>query len=329
MPTVDNSADPLTKSDVIEQRYSRRLVWSILERRRRRCWRRRVRVAKPVGGVKRKGRRFENCMDTHMAFRICFCALAGFSMLAQQPDVAALRAEFAPAGKLRAAINHGNPVLAVRDANTGELRGVTVDLSRELGRRLGLPVELVPFDSAGKVSALAKAGVWDVAYLAIDPERAQDIDYSAPYVELEGTYLVPAGSKLRNVEDADQTGVRIAVSPKSAYDLFLSRNLKHAQIVRPGTTAESLELLVGRKLEAVAGVRTALVTASRIVPGSRVMKGRFMTIPQAAGLPKGRPQAARFLREFIDGVKASGFVAAALKRHGLTADDAIVPAPMR
>jgi len=267
-------------------------------------------------------------MHTLMVSRICFSVLVVSSILAQQPDMAALRAEFAPTGKLRAAINHGNPVLAVRDAKTSELRGVTVDLSRELGRRLGLPVELVPFDAAGKVSAAAKTGVWDVAYLAIDPERAQDIDYSAPYVELEGTYLVPAGSKLRKVEDADQTGVRIAVSPKSAYDLFLSRSLKHAQIVRPGTTAESLQLLAAHKLEAVAGIRTSLVTASRTIPGSRVMRDRFMAIPQAAGIPKGRPQAARFLREFIDGVKASGFVQAALKRHGLTADDAIVPVAM-
>lgn len=238
--------------------------------------------------------------------------------------MAALRAEFAPTGKLRAAINHGNPVLASRDAKTGELRGVTVDLSRELGRRLGLPVELVPFDAAGKVSAAAKEELWDVAYLAIDPERAREIDYSEPYIELEGTYLVLAGSKLRNVEDVDQAGVRIAVNPNSAYDLYLSRHLERARTVRAGTTAESLELLTSGKLDAVAGVRTALVTASRTVSGSRVMQGRFMTIPQAAGVPKGRPQAARFLREFIEGAKTSGFVKAALARHGLTDDDAVV-----
>ncbi|MBM3796918.1 MAG: ABC transporter substrate-binding protein [Acidobacteria bacterium] len=261
-----------------------------------------------------------------MVIRILLSALTASAILAQQPGgLAALRAEFAPTGKLRAAINHGNPVLAARDAKTGELRGVTVDLSRELGRWLGLPVELVPFDAAGKVSAAAKAGVWDIAFLAIDPECAQEIDYTAPYVELEGTYLVPAESMLRNVEDADRAGVRIAVNPKSAYDLFLSRNLKHAQILRPATIAELLELLAAGKVDAVAGVRTALVTASRSLPGARVMKGRFMTIPQAAGLPKGGPQAVRFLREFIDGVKKSGFVAAAMKRHGLTADDAAVP----
>ncbi|MFN0105873.1 MAG: ABC transporter substrate-binding protein [Bryobacteraceae bacterium] len=264
-------------------------------------------------------------MDTRTVFRIGVGALAAFSLHAQQPDMAALRAEFAPTGRLRAAINHGNPVLASRDTKTGELRGVTVDLSRELGRRLGLPVDLVPFDAAGKVSAAAKEGVWDVAYLAIDLERAQDIDYTAPYVELEGTYLVLDGSKLRNIEDADRARVRIAVSPKSAYDLFLSRNLKQARIVRPTSAAESLELLAKRELDAVAGVRTALVTASRTIPGSRVMKGRFMTIPQAAGLPKGRPQALRFLQEYIEGAKTSGFVAAALKRHGMTDDDAIVP----
>lgn len=264
---------------------------------------------------------------TIMRQRTFLGTLLAFSVLAQPPsDMNALRAEFAPTGKLRAAINYGNPVLAARDAASGELRGVTVDLAHELGRRLGLPVELVPFDAAGKVSAAAAAGVWDVAFLAIDPERAMEIDYSAPYIELEGTYLVPAASKLRTVEDVDRPGVRIAVSPKSAYDLFLSRNLKHARIVRPATIKESLELLAANKVDAIAGVRTALVAASRTSPGLLTMSGRFMTIPQAAGVPKGRPQAARFLHQFIDHARTSGFVAAAMKRHGITPNDAIVPA---
>jgi polar amino acid transport system substrate-binding protein len=264
-------------------------------------------------------------MTMNRAGLFCLSALAASSLSGQQPAATELRAEFAPTGRLRAAINRGNPVLATGDAATGELRGVTVDISLELGRRLGVPVELVPYDAAGKVSDAAKTGVWDVAFLAIDLERAREIDYSAPYLELEGTYLVPVNSPLRNVEDVDRGGVRIAVNAKSAYDLFLSRNLRSAGIVRVPSTAESLDLLAAQRLEAVAGVRTALAAAARAKPGLRVMAGRFMTIPQAAGLPKGRPNAARYLREFIESVKTSGFVAAALRRHGLTADDAIVP----
>ena len=238
-----------------------------------------------------------------------------------------IRSQFAPSGTLRAGINYANPLLASRDEKTGELSGVAVDLSRELGRRLGVPVQLVGFDAAGKMTDAVKSGAWDIAFLGIDPARATEIDYSAAYMELEGTYLVPAASPLKTVEDVDREGVRVAVTSKSAYDLFLSRNLKHAQIVHTGTTPESIEVFVKSKLDAVAAVRTSLVAAAKDLPGARVMAGHFMTIPQAAGVPKGRPAAARYLWDFIENAKASGFVADALKRHGLTANDAIVAAP--
>lgn len=252
--------------------------------------------------------------------------------LGAQPAVApvspALRAEFAPTGVLRAAINHANPLLAVRDPQTGELRGTAVDLARELAHRLAVPVQLLPFDAAGKVSGSARAGVWDIAFLAIDPARAEDIDYSAAYIELEGAYLVPAGSKLNTIEDVDRAGVRISTTGKSGYDLFLTRALQRAELVRAETTPESISLFVNQKLDAVAGVKTSMVLASKEIPGSRVLPGHFMTIPQAVGVPKGRPAAAQFLREFVESVKASGFVAEALKRHGRTADDAIVAPPV-
>jgi polar amino acid transport system substrate-binding protein len=237
---------------------------------------------------------------------------------------AGVKAELAPHGTLRAGINYNNPLLARRDAATGELRGIAVDLSRELARRLGVAVELVPYDAAGKMTDAIGTGSWDIAYLAIDSARANDIDFSAAYIELEGTYLVPAGSRLRRIEDVDREGVRIAVTAKSAYDLYLSRELKAAQLVRTATTPDSIELMVSQRLDAVAAVRTALVTAAKRIPGSQVLAGRFMTIPQAAGVPKGRPAAARYVSTFIEDVKASGFVADALKRHGLTADDAVV-----
>lgn len=238
-----------------------------------------------------------------------------------------VRQELAPRGTLRAALNYNNPLLATRDASTGELRGLAVDLSRELARRIGVPLEIIPVDAAGKITASAADNVWDIGFLAIDPRRANDIDFTAPHVELEGTYLVPAGSSLQRIEEVDREGVRVAVTSQSAYDLFLTRELKHAQIVRAINTPESFDVMLEQKLDAVAAVRTALVAAAKRIPGSRVLNGHFMTIPQAAGVPKGRPAAARYVREFIEEMKTSGFVASTLKKQGLGPDDAIVAAP--
>jgi polar amino acid transport system substrate-binding protein len=254
--------------------------------------------------------------------------LMGMTLAASaQPVSADVRKEIAPTGTLRAAINYNNPLLAHRDPATGELSGVAVDVSRELARRLGVSVQLIPYDAAGKMADAAKSGSWDIAYLAIDPMRAMDLDFTAAYIELEGTYLVPPGSPLQKIEDVDRDGVRIAVTAKSAYDLFLSREIKHAQLVRANSTPESFDLMVSQKLDAVAAVRTALIPVAQRLPGSRVMSGHFMTIPQAAAIPKGRPAAARYVGDFIEDIKASGFVATALQRHGLGPDDAIVAAP--
>jgi polar amino acid transport system substrate-binding protein len=251
-------------------------------------------------------------------------ALLGTASLSAPLVSAALKAEIAPSGTLLAGINYNNPLLAERDAASGELRGVVVDLSRELARRIGVPVKLVPYESAGKMSDAAKTRAWDIAYLAIDPARSGDIEFTAPYLELEGTYLVPSGSAIQKIEDVDRAGVHVAVTAKSAYDLFLSRQMKNAQLVRFATTPISIDMMVAQKLDAVAAVRTALVTGARRVPDSRVLSGHFMTIPQAAGVPKGRPLAAQYVREFIEDMKASGFVAEALTKHGLGPNDAIV-----
>jgi polar amino acid transport system substrate-binding protein len=265
-----------------------------------------------------------------MMFRIASVVLAvvltGSAVLAQSLTPA-LKAELAPTGTLRSGINYNNPLLARRDAATGALSGIAVDLARELARRVALPVELVPYDAAGRMGDAAKTAAWDIAFLGIDPGRASYIDFTAPYIELEGTYLVPAGSPLRRVEDVDREGVRIVVTAGSAYDLFLTRELKRAQLVRTETTPESFDLMRTQKLDAVAAVRTALVAVAPGMPGSQVLSGRFMTIPQAAGIPRGRPAAARFVRQFIEEMKASGFVAAALRRHGLQPHDAIVAPP--
>jgi len=224
--------------------------------------------------------------------------------------------DLAPSGTLRAAINFGNPVLVQKDSVTGEPRGVSVDLARELSRRLGVSVELVTFDSAGKVVDALKTGAWDIAFLAIDPTRAADIAFTAPYVVFEGTYLVPADSPLRAIEDVDRDGVRVAVGNKSAYELYLTRALKRARLVRMPTGAEALELFLNDKLEAAAGVKQALISFAKTHPNVRVMDGRFMAIEQAMGMPKGREAGMRYLRAFVEETKASGFVGKALERSG-------------
>ena len=237
---------------------------------------------------------------------------------------ALIRAELAPGGTLRAGINYNNPLLARRNPKSGDLSGVAVDLSLQLARNIDVPVELIPYDTAGKMAAAAVHRAWDVAYLAIDPARAAAIEFTAPYLELEGTYLVRADSPLHTIEDVDRDGVRIAVTARSAYDLFLSRKLTHARLVRAETTPISIDLMVAQNLDAVAAVRTALAAAAGRVPGARILGGHFMTIPQAAGVPQGRPSAARYVRQFIEDAKASGLIGDLLKRHGLGPNDAIV-----
>jgi polar amino acid transport system substrate-binding protein len=226
------------------------------------------------------------------------------------------RSELASTGKLRAAINFGNPVLAQKDQASSEPRGVSVDLARELGRRLGVPVELVTYDAAGKVFEALKTGAWDIAFLAINPARATEIAFTAPYVVIEGTYLVPADSPLRTIQDVDRDGVRVAVGNKSAYDLYLTRTLKRAQLVRVPTSPEAIDVLLKDKLEAAAGVKQPLLLFAKTHPNVRVMDGRFMTIEQAMGTPRGREAAALYLREFVETMKASGFVARGLEKSG-------------
>jgi len=215
-------------------------------------------------------------------------------------------------------------VLARRDPATGEPRGISGDLARELARRLGTPIEFVTFDAAGKVTDALKRGEWDIAFLAIDPVRAAEIDFTAPYVLIEGTYMVAANSPLRTVEDVDRDGVRVSVGRGSAYDLYLTRALKHATLVRGEGPAASIQLFLKDKLEACAGVRQPLEDHARKDPAMRVMAGRFMSIEQAMAAPKGRAAGARYLRTFVEEMKASGFVAEALERSG-QADAAVAP----
>jgi len=229
--------------------------------------------------------------------------------------------DLAPTGKLRVAINLGNMVLAQTDAATGEPKGITVDLARELGARLGVAVELVRFDAAGKAFEGLKSGNLDIVFLAIEPVRAAEIAFSPPYVIIEGVYMVPNGSPLKTIADVDRDGVRIGVNKGSAYDLYLTRTLKSATLVRG---ADGTDLFVKEKLEAAAGVKQPLVAFAQRNPGLHLIDGRFMEIQQAMGTPIGRDAGARYLRGFVEEMKANGFVADALKRSNQP-DAAVAP----
>jgi polar amino acid transport system substrate-binding protein len=223
--------------------------------------------------------------------------------------------ELAPTGKLRAAIKYGNGVLAQKGPD-GEPRGVSADLSRELAKRLDVPLEFVTFEAAGKAFEAAKENKVDVLFVAIEPVRAADVEFSPPYVLIEGTYMVLKDSPLKAIGDVDRAGVRIAIGRGSAYDLYLTRTLKNATLVRAATggCCAMIDQFRAEKLEAVAGVKQPLVEYAKSHPDVRVMDGRFQEIRQAMGTPKGRLAAAAYLRTFIEEMKASGFVADALKR---------------
>jgi polar amino acid transport system substrate-binding protein len=229
-----------------------------------------------------------------------------------------LQSEFAPEGTMRVGINLGNPVIAQRDPQGGEPRGVASDLGRELGKRLGVGIRFVTFESAGKMADAVKEGAWDVAFLAVDPDRAGDIDFSDAYVHIEGTYLVRDDSPLRTVDAVDREGVRIAVGLKTAYDLWLTRNIKHAQLVRSASSEAAVAQFLEEKLDAAAGVRQPLVTAARRNQGLRVMDDAFMVIRQAAGVPRGRATAAKYLVDFIEDAKHSGLVGRLLDNSGVS-----------
>ncbi|AGW92964.1 MULTISPECIES: ABC transporter substrate-binding protein [Cupriavidus] len=226
-------------------------------------------------------------------------------------------AELAPNGVLRASINVGNPILANLDAD-GQPFGVSIDLAREFARRLGLEVELIVFDSAGKSVDAVTNEQADFGFFAIDPMRGAGIAFTAPYVLIEGAYLVREDSAIQENDEVDQPGRRVTVGKGSAYDLFLTRELKHAEIVRAPTSPTVVDVFIEQGLEVAAGVRQQLEADAGRVHGLRLLPGRFMVIEQAMGLPKARSHAAvTVLAQFVEDMKASGFVASSLKRHAI------------
>jgi len=260
-------------------------------------------------------------------------AIATLFLLGASPTMSslspAIRSDFAPTGTMRVGINHGNLVLAQKNATTGEVKGVAVDMAHELGRRLGVPVELVQYTSAGQMTDALAAGAWDVAFLAREPGRAGEIGFTAPHLLIEGTYLVPAGAAYTRVPEVDRAGVRIAVSEKSAYDHFLTRNIKHATLVRGAGNSAGLGLLQAGKADVIAGVRQLLLMDQAKLPGSRVLDDRFMVIEQAMGMPRGRDAGLQYAKEFIEDVKASGFVARSLEKSGVRGVPVAPPEPAK
>ena len=232
------------------------------------------------------------------------------------PIMPAVRADLAPTGAVRAGVNYGNFILATKDPATGESRGVAIDLATDLGRRLGVPVSLVAYDSVAAMVDAAGTGAWDIAFLGIDPAREGQIGFTAAYLEIEATYLVPAGSPIDSVADVDRDGVRVAAAARANYELFLTRELRRAQLVRAPGHPAAFELLQSGQVDALAGLRQALLGLVGRLPGSRILDGRFMAVPQAVGVPRGRDAGLAYLRGVVEEAKASGLVARAIERTG-------------
>lgn len=232
-----------------------------------------------------------------------------------------VRDDLAPTGKLRAGINYANAVIATRDAQTGELRDVSVDLMRELARRLGVPLELTGFDFSGKLTDALNAGALDIGGIAggAGTGREGTLDFTAGYLQIETTYLVAPGSSIQRLDEVDRPGVRVGVADKSAFQPFLARTLKQAQLLTGPGNPTAFGLLQSGKVEVLAGLRHQLREVAPKLPGSRVLDGRFLVVEQTLAirrLPPGREAGLRYLRDFVEEMKASGFVARSLALHG-------------
>jgi polar amino acid transport system substrate-binding protein len=228
----------------------------------------------------------------------------------------AVRAELAPTGKVRAGVNYGNFILATRDRATGESRGVAIDLLSDVGRRLGVPVEIVAYDSVAVMGDAAPTGAWDIAFLGSDPAREALMSFTAAYLEIAATYLVRADSPLRTAADVDREGVRVAAPARANYELFLRRNLGRAQLVSAADGGAAFALLAGGEVDALAGLTEGLLGLAPKLPGSRLVDGQFMGVQQSIAVPRGRDAGLAYVRRVVEDAKASGLVARAIARTG-------------
>jgi len=224
-------------------------------------------------------------------------------------------AELAPTGVLRAGINLSNFLLVSGRGPGGDPVGVAPDMAAEIAARLGVPVAYVTFPRPGELADAAGSGVWDIGLIAAEPARAETIAFSPAYVEIEATYLVPAGSPIGSLEEIDRPGVRIAVTARAAYDLWLSRHIRHAELIRSESLDAACEQFVAERLDALAGLKPRLLQDLERLPGARILDGRFTAVQQAVGTAQGNTAGAAFLRDFVEEAKASGLVARLIERH--------------
>ena len=235
------------------------------------------------------------------------------------------RAELAPTGVLRAGINMSNFLLVTGSTPEGDPDGVSPDMARAVAERLGVPLKLVPFKTPGELADAAVEDLWDIGNIGAEPERAKTIAFTPAYVEIEATYLVPAESPIQSIDEVDRDGVRIAVSARSAYELWLSDNIRHAELVLAQGIDASINTFVEQKLEALAGLRPRLVDDVKKLPGARILDGKFTAVQQAIGTRPDREAGAAFLRDFVEEAKASGFVASLIDKHGVSGRLTVAP----
>jgi len=226
--------------------------------------------------------------------------------------------QLAPKGTLRVGLNMLNNLLITGTTQDGEPDGVAPDMGRAIAERLGVEVTLVQFPSPGHIADAAGDDSWDIGLIGAEPARAEVMDFTAAYVEIAATYLVPESSTFQTVEDVDSAGTRIAISGRSAYDLYLTRALKNAELVRSQGISGAVALFTDDKLDALAGLRPALVAEVEKLPNTRILDGKFTAVQQAIGVQKGKNEAAKFLADFVEEAKSSGLVASLLDRHGVT-----------
>jgi polar amino acid transport system substrate-binding protein len=225
--------------------------------------------------------------------------------------------ELAPTGKLRAGINMSNFLLVTGKAATGDPQGVSPDMAAEVARRLGVPLQLVPFPSPGQLADAVDDDVWDIGNIGAEPQRAEKIAFTAAYCEIEATYLVPAGSPIHSIDDVDKRGVKISVTGRSAYGLWLENNIRQAELVRTDTLDSSFETFVDKKLDVLAGLKPRLLTDIEKLPGARILDGKFSAVQQAIGTPRKNAAAAKWLADFVEEAKASGLVQSFIDKHNV------------
>ena len=240
------------------------------------------------------------------------------------PDQAVVT-ELAPTGVLRAAINMGNFLLVTGKTPTGDPVGVSPDMAREIAQRLGVPVKYVPYARPGQIADDAGKGLWDVGLIGAEPQRAAVINFTAAYCEIEATYLVPANSPIRSIDEVDQPGRRVAVTARSAYGLWLENNYKKGELLQFDSAEAALKAFDGEKLDAYAGLRPGLIDVQQARPGARILDGQFTAVQQAVGTAKANTAGAAFLRDVVEEAKKSGLVARLIERHGVVGRLSVAP----